>query len=248
MDSKVLHSNCRISGLDRAKYNSLPKTTDCKPRIAKSIDAPSWPNGPMFFDTISYLGNSAVAAMVWLSVLIGKTQDNPADHQSRYKPPKPSPKDTNIENSKNTALFLVSCYQYILSGIVLSVGRPFRQPATSNGSWYAFYYFCCSCMLMTMKYTVPFVVTIIVTLLFCTYMLFEPSKWLASFMQLTEMSAPFSLWLVGLATVGFALAWTAERHFFQLLARYIGKFYLFLRPSRAKQRRRYKVLLEEMQR
>lgn len=36
-------------------------------------------------------------------------------------------------NSENTALFLLSCFQYILTSIVLSVGPPFRQAMTSNG-------------------------------------------------------------------------------------------------------------------
>lgn len=51
----------------------------------------------------------------------------------RYIPPKISHEDTNIKNSQNTALFLVSCYQYVFSGVVLSAGKPFRKPATSNG-------------------------------------------------------------------------------------------------------------------
>ena len=39
---------------------------------------------------------------------------------------------SNVENSENTTLFLVSCYEYILSGIVLSVGPPFRQSMAHN--------------------------------------------------------------------------------------------------------------------
>ena len=51
----------------------------------------------------------------------------------RYKPPKLKHDKSNIKNSENTSLFLISCYQYILSGIVLSVGPPFRQRVTENG-------------------------------------------------------------------------------------------------------------------
>ena len=53
--------------------------------------------------------------------------------QNRYIPPKLRRKKPHIENSENTALFLVSCYQYILSGIVLSIGPPFRQSMLDNG-------------------------------------------------------------------------------------------------------------------
>lgn len=39
---------------------------------------------------------------------------------------------SHIENSENTALFLISCFEYILSGVVLNAGRPFRRSALHN--------------------------------------------------------------------------------------------------------------------
>ncbi|OAT12298.1 ATPase [Blastomyces gilchristii SLH14081] len=144
--------------------------------------------------------------------------------QDWYIPPRKKSNDTNVKNSQNTALFLLSCFEYIFSGPVISVGRPFRQPMTSN---------------------VPFVVTIIVTLLFSTYMLFEPARWLFNFMQLTEMSNPFKIWIMGLALISFAIAWFGERQIFPRLARLVGRFHCWLRPDQAKQRRRFKILLEE---
>ena len=51
---------------------------------------------------------------------------------TRFKPPKINPEESNIKNSENTALFLTSCFEYVLSGIVLNAGRPFRQPASRN--------------------------------------------------------------------------------------------------------------------
>jgi magnesium-transporting ATPase (P-type) len=53
---------------------------------------------------------------------------------SRYQPPELDRDKSNTDNSQNTALFLVSCYQYILSGVVLSIGPPFRQSMTANGT------------------------------------------------------------------------------------------------------------------
>jgi cation-transporting P-type ATPase 13A2 len=52
--------------------------------------------------------------------------------QPWYQPPIIDPDHSNSENSQNTALFLLSCYQYILSAIILSVGPPFRQPMKHN--------------------------------------------------------------------------------------------------------------------
>lgn len=63
-------------------------------------------------------------------------QDNQSDFHYRFKPPRVDLEKSNIENSENTALFLVSCFQYILMSVVLSVGPPFRKPMKSNG-WYS---------------------------------------------------------------------------------------------------------------
>ena len=52
----------------------------------------------------------------------------------RYIPPKLNTEKSNIENSQNTTLFLISCFQYILSGIVLSIGPPFRRSMAQNCS------------------------------------------------------------------------------------------------------------------
>jgi cation-transporting P-type ATPase 13A2 len=51
----------------------------------------------------------------------------------RYQPPEKGVDKPSIDNSQDTALFLVSCFQYILSGVVLSVGAPFRKSMTANG-------------------------------------------------------------------------------------------------------------------
>lgn len=50
----------------------------------------------------------------------------------RFIPPHLDRDRSNIENSENTTLFLVSCYEYILSAIVLSIGPPFRQSMAHN--------------------------------------------------------------------------------------------------------------------
>jgi cation-transporting ATPase 13A2 len=50
----------------------------------------------------------------------------------RYIPPVLDRDHSNSENSQDTALFLVSCYLYILSAIVMSVGPPFREPMSQN--------------------------------------------------------------------------------------------------------------------
>ncbi|KAM5507570.1 hypothetical protein McanMca71_000837 [Microsporum canis] len=160
---------------------------------------------------------------ILICILIQATAYETVKIPKWYIPPKISHEETNIKNSQNTALFLVSCYQYVLSGVVLSAGKPFRKPATSN---------------------VPFVTTIITILLFSSYMLFQPADWLYKLMELTYMSPEFKIWILVLALGGFTAAWVCENHVFPKLARGIGRLSRWLRPHTKKQRRRYKVLLE----
>ena len=96
-----------------------------------------------------------------LCILVQAVAFETVQKQPFYQPPHLDKQKSNIDNSQNTALFLTSCYQYILSGVVLSVGPPYRQSPSTN---------------------VPFVVTIVVALLISLYMLLDPAKGLASFM------------------------------------------------------------------
>lgn len=89
-------------------------------------------------------------------------------------------------------------------------------------------------------------VTIVATSLFSAYMLFDPGPWLTNFMQLTDLSVDFKVFLLVLVLGGLAGAWIAERRVFLWLARLLGKPYDALRPHYRKRRKEYKRLLEEM--
>ena len=52
--------------------------------------------------------------------------------QPWYIPPHLQKNKSNIENSQNTTLFLVSLFEYIFAGVVLSVGPPYRQSMAQN--------------------------------------------------------------------------------------------------------------------
>ena len=159
----------------------------------------------------------------------------------RFLPPHLDTEKSNVENSENTTLFLVSCFQYIFSGIVQSVGPPFRQTMRNNRT----YMNICPTS-MANRCTVPFVVTVVASSLFSAYMLFDPGPWLAKMMVLTPMTFDFEVFLFVLALGGLACAWISERNVFPWLARSLGKVHDRLWPSRRKKRKEYKLLLEEM--
>ncbi|KAF2263922.1 P-type ATPase-like protein [Lojkania enalia] len=145
--------------------------------------------------------------------------------QPWYKPPIVDKNHSNSVNSQNTTLFLVSCYQYILSAVVLSVGRPFRQPVSQN---------------------LPFVVTMLITLVVTTYMLFHPAQWLSELMELTYMSVSFKIFILVLGLGNFAIAYVSEKFVFSGLAKWIGILKIKLNPKWRKKRKAYKVILESM--
>ncbi|KAL2866337.1 putative P-type ATPase [Aspergillus lucknowensis] len=133
--------------------------------------------------------------------------------------------DNNIENSENTVLFLISSFQYVLASVVLNVGPPFRKPMGSNA---------------------PFLAVIVIDLILSCYMLYRPSGWVTQVMQLTRLSDAFATWLLGLALASFLLSWSAERNLFPQIARILERPKMLLQPGYQKQRRQYKILLDEM--
>lgn len=144
--------------------------------------------------------------------------------QPWFIPPKVEHDKSNIKNSENTALFLASCFEYILSGVVLNAGPPFRVGVEKN--W-------------------PFVTTIAITLVVTLYMVLGPAHWLKKGMQLTKISWDFKLFLVTLGLIYLGVAWVGEYHVFQRLARVLGKLKQAA-TGRRKKRKQYKVIREEM--
>ncbi|KAG8630313.1 hypothetical protein KVT40_001932 [Elsinoe batatas] len=145
--------------------------------------------------------------------------------QRWYLPPILDKEHSNSQNSQNSALFLTSSYQYILSAIVLSVGKPFRQSMGQN---------------------LPFVVTMVVALAISSYMLFDPAEWLVGIMELTWMSGGFRGFVLALAVGGFVVQWAGERVVLPRVAKGVGVVKERLRQGRGKKRKEYKVILEGM--
>lgn len=145
--------------------------------------------------------------------------------QEWYQKPTIDPNHSNSLNSQNTALFLVSCFQYILSAVVLSVGKPYREPMSRN---------------------LPFVTSIFVTLAITAYMLFDPSEAIMRWMELTFLDVSFKMFILGLGLGNFALAYVSERYLFPGLSKWIGVLKVKLNPNWKKERKQYKVIAESM--
>ena len=188
---------------------------------------------------IQMVGYLTVQQQSWYGVF--NSPGSMANSVHRYLPPHLDREKSNIANSQNTTLFLVSCFQYILSGIVLSSGPPFRRSMTQNCKPNL-----ASANVQSDKTAVPFVVTIVVALLFSAYMLLDPGASLRAFMQLTFLSLQFKIFIIVIAIGGFICAWIGERHAFPWLAKALGRTHDWIWPQRRKTRKEYKVLSEKM--
>jgi len=92
---------------------------------------------------------------------------------------------------------------------------------------------------------VPFVVTIVVALLFSSYMLLDPSQALARFMQLTYLSWEFKSFILVLGVGYIAMGWTSENFLLPRLAKYLGILKTSI-TKKPKQRKTYKRVIEQM--
>ncbi|KAL4929639.1 putative P-type ATPase [Aspergillus undulatus] len=176
-------------------------------------------------DLVSRKVLTPLLGQIIISIVVQLVAYKSVQSQPWFKAPSVELGEDNIENSENTVLFLTSSFQYILASIVLSVGPPFREPMRSNK---------------------PFLIAILVDLIFSGYMLFGPSARIKQVMQLTFISDAFATWMLGLVLVSFLFAWLSERKLFPQLARAIGRLKLLMRSGHQKKRRQYKMLLEEM--
>ncbi|ODN81649.1 hypothetical protein L202_02049 [Cryptococcus amylolentus CBS 6039] len=103
--------------------------------------------------------------------------------------------DTNVDkletiNYENSALFLVSCFQYILVAGVFSVGPPYRKPLWTN----------------------PSLVSCLVALgAFSTYIVLSPAKSIALILDLMSLKFGFKLQLLGIAGINIIASFAFER-------------------------------------
>ncbi|KAJ6784857.1 hypothetical protein PWT90_00877 [Aphanocladium album] len=144
--------------------------------------------------------------------------------QQWYIPPVIGHDESDIKNSENSALFLVSCFEYVFSGVILNAGPPFRESTTQN--W-------------------PFIVTVLMSLGITLFMVIGSSEWLNKLMELTKMSWNYKLFLVGLGCLYLGVAWTFEKYAAAPLAKFMGQAKISA-TRKQKQRKQYKEIRDKL--
>lgn len=122
--------------------------------------------------------------------------------QPWYKEPKINPDKLKIKNYENTALFLISSFQYILVAAVFCVGPPYRKPIHTNAL---------------------LLLTLIALGGFSLYTMFASSGPVYKLLQLVDLPREFHLELTLLVLANIAVSYVWEKHLCVPLAKAIGR-------------------------
>lgn len=161
--------------------------------------------------------------------------------QSWYIPPVIGHDESDIKNSENTALFLISCFEYVFSGVILNAGPPFRESTAHNCKY-------CTNGLGAIEANIPagpFIVTVLMSLAITVFMIAGSSKWLNKLMELTKMSWDYKLFLVGLGCLYLGVAWTFEKYAAAPMSKFFGQVKIAA-TGKQKQRKQYKQIQDEL--
>ncbi|KDE02331.1 hypothetical protein MVLG_07113 [Microbotryum lychnidis-dioicae p1A1 Lamole] len=136
--------------------------------------------------------------------------------QSWYTPPEIDPDELDIVSYENTALFLISSFQYVLVAFIFCVGPPYRKPLYSN-RW--------------------LVAALAALTVFSIYTLFTTSGPIFALLQLISLPHEFHLELLLLLIANTATCWTFEEYGASRLTKLIGELQRKWRRARGTRRR-----------
>ncbi|PWN36149.1 uncharacterized protein FA14DRAFT_111106, partial [Meira miltonrushii] len=174
----------------------------------------------------SMLGQVIICALVQMFVFFYTRA------QPWYEPPVVNPDELNVSNPENSALFLVSSFQYLIVAAAFSVGPPYRQPMYTNPML----------MLSLGSLTV-----------LSLYFLFVPSGPIFDVLELVEMPRSFHWALLIIVTANWALCLLFEAFATAWLTSAIKALQRFIRRVRRGERTKkheskmYKAVVAEWQ-
>ncbi|TIB92882.1 hypothetical protein E3Q19_01771 [Wallemia mellicola] len=121
--------------------------------------------------------------------------------QSWYEPPEVNLDKLETRNYENSAVFIVSCFQYVLVALVFSVGPPYRQPLYTN---------------------ILFLITLVVLFACAIIILFLPSGAVFDILELMEFPWSYHLKILGVVIVNVIASLTFEKYAEKKVAKYVG--------------------------
>ncbi|SNX87341.1 uncharacterized protein MEPE_06051 [Melanopsichium pennsylvanicum] len=138
--------------------------------------------------------------------------------QPWYEPPEIDPDELNVVNPENSAVFLISSFQYVVGSIVYSTGYPYRKPVWTN-LW-----------LMT---------TVTLLFGFSLYAIFAPSGFVVDLLGLVEFPTSFHITLFIAVILNTILCFLFESVLSKYVVKLIKGFQRLARRSRRLKTRKH---------
>ncbi|OWB65517.1 hypothetical protein B5S30_g843 [[Candida] boidinii] len=137
---------------------------------------------------------------------------------------KPIPGDDDeVKSTDNTVLFLFGNFQYILIGILLTTGPPYREKISKNK---------------------PFLVTVLVTILISIFLMNNNYFWLNDLMDITGISGELNYKILIISIINYILIEFLNKYLFKLIIEFYKKIVFGNRNIR-KSKKKFKNLNKE---
>ena len=151
--------------------------------------------------------------------------------QPWYEPPEINPDELNVVNPENSAVFLISSFQYTIGCLIYSTGYPYRKPVYTN---------------------VWLMATVTLLLSFSLYSLFTPSGFVFDLLGLVEFPRSFHVALFVAVVLNAILCFVFEFALSKYVVKLVkGLLRLARRSKRSKTRKHgsktYKAVERSMQ-
>ena len=167
------------------------------------------------------------------------------DKLYRYAPPAPTDPSSNDDkleatNFENSALFLVSCFQYILVAAVFSIGPPFRKQMWTNGMM-GFGADVCYAVLIR-RLSGWFMVSMVVLGIFNLLVLLDPPRPLMKLLELMYLPLAARSTLLLAVAVNVVTSMAFESYGTQAVSRLFGFVFDLRRRHRVREGKIYKAV------